>query len=59
MEKGASEHLLQITRRCLDGDFHYSLAPRGENILSRIMVLDQDIRRPKIQLDPSISFPKK
>jgi hypothetical protein len=59
MEKGASEHLLQITRRCLDGDFHYSLAPRGENILSRIMVLDQDIRRPKIQLDPSIVFPEK
>jgi hypothetical protein len=59
IEKGASEHLLQITRRCLDGDFHYSLMPRGENILSRITVLDQDIRLPKIQFDRSIVFPER
>jgi TniQ len=58
-EKAAGEHLLQITRRCLDGGFHYSLGPRGENMLSRIMVLGDDIGRPGIQLESSVVFPDK
>ena len=58
-EKGAGEHLLEITRRCLGGNFRYSLASQGENILSRLMVFREDIRSPGIQLESSVIFPER
>ncbi|HEX9468259.1 MAG TPA: TniQ family protein [Bradyrhizobium sp.] len=58
-DKGAGEILLKITRGCLDGDFRYSLARRGVNILSRLMVLADDIPLPGMQFEPSVVFPGK
>jgi hypothetical protein len=56
---GAGEKLLSITRRCLDGDFRYSLADQGENILSRLMVRKDSIPLPGIHFETSVIFPEK
>ena len=58
-ETGAGEQLVRILQQCLDGNFRFSLAPRGENILSRLMVVKKDVPRPGNEFDPSVVFPER
>jgi hypothetical protein len=58
-ESGAGEELLPVSQRCLDGKFRFSLAPRGENILARMMVAKEDLPKPGNDFSPSLVIPKR
>jgi hypothetical protein len=57
-DRGAGEELLSVMQCCLDRNFHYSLAPSGDNILERIMVRKDDLPNPANDFSPTLVIPK-